>query len=68
MLYDFPVELQPRLVETGLSKYGSVVQTLSSPHSSFYVFDRGAQTAVRYIIAKGIQLKSSMTRKRDRHF
>jgi len=59
-LWDFPTELQGKLIESHLSKYGSKIGEMSSPHSSIYTFDLGQNVYPRYIVAKGIQVDSAM--------
>lgn len=60
MLWDFPRELRPKLVEARLSKYGSLIGELPTPHSSVFTFDRGYQSTPRYVVAKGIQISEAM--------
>jgi serine/threonine protein kinase len=61
ILWDFPVDIQARLVAAALSKYGELRAELSTPHSSIYTFDRGSNTTPRYIVAKGVRFNDSMS-------
>jgi serine/threonine protein kinase len=68
LLWDFPEELQPKLIEISLSKYGTLVDQQSSPHSRIFTFDRGASNSARFIVAKGIHVNESMLlRERQRY-
>lgn len=60
-LWDFPEDVQTRLVALGLSKQGELIGEMSSPHSSIFTFDHGKQTHPRYVVAKGIQVSTSMS-------
>ena len=59
-LWEFPEEFQLKLVELNLSKQGSLIGEMSSPHSSIFTFDQGSQCHPRYVVAKGIQVAASM--------
>lgn len=60
-LWEFTEDLQRELVAAHLSKHGPLIGEMSSPHSSIYTFDHGPRTYPRYVIAKGIQVASSMS-------
>jgi serine/threonine protein kinase len=66
--WDYPEDIQIELVALQLSKYGSLIGKMSSPHSSIFTFDSGPQTSPRYTIAKGIQVKASMSVEEKRKF
>jgi len=59
-LWEFSTELQRKLIEAHLCKYGTLIGEMSSPHSSIYTFDQGTNVDPRYIVAKGIQVDSTM--------
>lgn len=60
-LWDFPEELQTRLIALDLSKHGELIGEMSSPHSRIFTFDQGERTSPRYIVAKGLQVRASMS-------
>ena len=68
LLWNFPRELWPKLVEARLSKYGSIIGELPTPHSTVFTFDRGSQSAPRYIVAKGIQVSEAMPSRERRNY
>lgn len=68
-LWELPESLQRKLVEARLCKYGTLIGEMSSPHSSIYTFDLGANTYPRYVVAKGIQVKETMSdEERQKYF
>lgn len=66
--WEFSVELQRKLVEAQLAKYGVLIGEMSSPHSSIYTFDHGQHSVPRYVIAKGIQVAASMSNEEKRKY
>lgn len=67
-LWEFSEENQRVLVEAHLSKHGALIGEMPTPHSSIYTFDRGSNTYPRYVIAKGIQVSSSMSAEDKRKY
>lgn len=60
-LWDFDADRQIHLIELALRRHGKLIGEMSSPHSSIFTFDQGANVSPRYIVAKGIQLNDEMS-------
>lgn len=68
MFWEFPEELQLKLVELHFGKHGSLIGSMSSPHSSIFTFDSGSQSYPRYVVAKGVRVEESMPAKEKRAY
>lgn len=69
LLWEFPQETQRVLIEARLGKYGTLIGSTSTPHSTIYTFDLGENAFPRYVVAKGVQLDArTPTSQRRKYF